>query len=63
MAFSLGRRLAFEIPGRAISKAPFGSMALADSFDELMIERMLSVYDCVYLPKAASVGKAAIEAR
>jgi hypothetical protein len=38
-------------------------MALADSFDELMIERMLSVYDCVYLPKAASVGKAAIEAR
>jgi transcriptional regulator with XRE-family HTH domain len=55
--FFLNGRISFYRPGHKPGPAPLGNMFVAYGFDETRIERMLSTFDCVHLPRTARVGK------
>ena len=56
--FFLNGRIAFHRPGHKLGPAPFGNMFVAYGFDEPKVERMLTTFDCVHLPRTARVGNA-----
>jgi transcriptional regulator with XRE-family HTH domain len=55
--FFLRGRIAFDRIGKPRNPAPFGNMIVIFGADERMIQRMLTMFDCVHLPRGARVGK------
>ncbi|WP_414472778.1 DNA N-6-adenine-methyltransferase [Microvirga sp. M2] len=54
--FFLKGKLTFDRLGQPNTRAPFANLIALYGGDEAMIERLLAIFDCVHLPRMATLG-------